>query len=192
MTCCDNTTLQCLHTLCGSVTQVDYVHQMLYAVTYSLTVNPQLSLDQGDINNCTTLCDDNQDSDCTIVITIVYWPKRIIIVQKLTSVVEFWALLSSRWSSRLWRHIHVRGEAHMRTLGHNNDAAKRCSVTAWLNYFLCESCRYSLWLIFASPVSYWCLQPVAALLFQRILWVTEALFWQNLRMYPIIYRTISI
>ena len=35
-----------------------------------------------------------KDSDYTLVIAIMHWQKRIIIVQKLTLVVELWALLS--------------------------------------------------------------------------------------------------
>ena len=35
-----------------------------------------------------------EDSDYIVVIAIVHWYKRIIIVQKLTLVVELWTLLS--------------------------------------------------------------------------------------------------
>jgi len=42
-----------------------------------------------------------EDSDYTIVIAIVHRLKNIIIVQKLTSMVEIWVLLSSRWSPLL-------------------------------------------------------------------------------------------
>jgi len=39
-----------------------------------------------------------EDSEHTIVIAVVHWVKHIIIVQKLTPVVEIWVLVSFRWS----------------------------------------------------------------------------------------------
>jgi len=50
-----------------------------------------------------------EDSDYTIVIAVVHWFKCIIIVQKLTLVVEFWALfvfpLIAVARLPLWCHI---------------------------------------------------------------------------------------
>jgi len=66
-----------------------------------------------------------EDSEYTIVITVVHWLKHLI-VQKLTSVVEIWALLSSCWSPLLVdRSCDV---TNVCARWHNNDAAKRYSV----------------------------------------------------------------
>ena len=59
-----------------------------------------------------------KDSDYTIVIAIVHWLKRIIILQKLTSVVEFWAVLFSHWTPLLIDHSCDVMCVAMCTLGH--------------------------------------------------------------------------
>jgi len=82
----------------------------------------------------------HDDSVYTIVIAVLHWVKPVIIAQKLTSVVEIWALLSSRWLPLLVdRSCDV---TYLCARWHNDDAAKRYSVcerVRGLNYYLRES-----------------------------------------------------
>ena len=98
-----------------------------------------------------------EDSDCTIEIVVMHWLKRTIIVQKLSLVVEFWALLSSRWLPLLIGSCDVTYVA-MHALGHNNDAAN-----AIVHVNECMAQLFSVWKLQIqpvtnlrkSPVSYW-------------------------------------
>ena len=64
-----------------------------------------------------------KDSDYTFVITIMQWHKRIVIVQKLTLVVEVWALLSSHF------RLHPSGDTQA------SSNALGCSYNCrWLTY----------------------------------------------------------
>ena len=97
-----------------------------------------------------------KDSGYTIMIAVVHWLKcmYIIIVQKLTSVVEFWALLSSCWSPLPIHHCDVTYVAMCMLATTMMQPNTMPCVNERLA--LCESFRYSMWLIFAkSSVSYW-------------------------------------
>jgi len=49
----------------------------------------------------------NKNSDYTVVIAVVHWPKRITLVLKITLVVVLWALLSSCWLPLLKRLLRL-------------------------------------------------------------------------------------
>jgi len=70
-----------------------------------------------------------------------------IIVQKLTSVVELWALLSSHWLPLLIDRSCTYVAMHV--LGHNNDEANRYTMYGRACGWTILSLRYRLWLIFA-------------------------------------------
>jgi len=130
------------------------------------------------------------------VITVVHWLKHIIIVQKLTSVVEFWALVDHHCLSSLPEVFFIARRffhhLEMRVLGHNNDAAKRYTEHEAKLFSLQKLTIQAVTELCKSPVSYW--WPTL-LLFQRILWASETLFWQSLGIPMItlfIYWTLAI
>ena len=119
--------------------------------------------------------------DYTIMIAVVCWLKCIIIVQKVTSVVEFWALLSSHWSPLLIHHceityvaMHVRATTMMQPNAIacvNERMAKLFSVWKLQDTACDRSLQESCKLLIAYS---------QLLLIQRILWANEtALFWKN-------------
>jgi len=74
-----------------------------------------------------------KNSDCTMI-ALMDWLKRIIIVKKLTLVIDFSALLSSCWSPLLTlidRSCDVT-YVTMHMLGHNNDVTDCSSVCKWV------------------------------------------------------------
>ena len=119
------------------------------------------------------------------LITVMHLLKHIVIVQKLTLVVSFWAaLLSSCWLPLLIDHSCNVTYVVMCTLGH---------VMMKPNALTCERARgQTIFSVKASDTacdwSLLCKLLMAysqLLLLQRILWATEtALFWENLCMYP--------
>ena len=118
----------------------------------------------------------------TMILTTPLWSpsctdsKHLIIVQKLASVVEFWALLSSCWLPLIVDHSCDAMYVTMHVLGQNIDAVKHCSM--WL--FLCESFRYSLRLIFVGVLQATDdLQPVAALPENSVRYWNSTVFFSN-------------
>jgi len=49
----------------------------------------------------------NKGSDYTVVIAVLHWPKRIILVLKLTLVLELWVLFSSHRLPLLQRSLQL-------------------------------------------------------------------------------------
>ena len=90
------------------------------------------------------------------MITVVHWLKCIIIMQKLTSMVEFWALLSSHWSPLLIDHSCEVMYVVMQYpyTGNNNDVAKHYTVCEWARGW-----TISVWKIQIWPVIDLCKSP---------------------------------
>jgi len=90
------------------------------------------------------------------MIAIMHWLKRIIIVQKLTSRMEFWALVDCHCLSIFSLHViffHCMSifSSLRDALGHNNDVATCCVLSASLHtpeqVWRCVSCGRWSWAI---------------------------------------------